>query len=348
MKKRSLVFLIVVLIVTVVVGCSPSQTAPVTEPETGTEPEVQTEPIELKLGTKMSEESIEGIGHKYFADLVKERSNGEIIVTVYPSEQLGDGATQVSNVLNGAQDMYVEGLAFFANYAPTVTLENLPYLFTSKEQFNEVVKGEFGKGVEKDLESNGFKLISTERNFTRGPYKVICSTKPIESLEDIQGLRLRLSGNSASMNAYAALGANPIQIAWTETYLALKQGTVEAVVSPISLVYNMKFTEVAPYVAVVNKTPQYVGYVMNKEKFDSLTKEQQQLLIDCANETGEYATQLTMEAVDKQIELIETEHNGVFTDVDAAPFTQKLREHYLQIDAEGNYGEGVIKAIIEN
>lgn len=351
MKNKLHLFMVILLVIVMTIGCTPEATEPAEsgEPaETEGQDNEEVEPIELKMGTKMSEESIEGMGHQYFAEIVKEKSGGQIEVVIYPSEQLGDSTTQVNNVLNGAQDIYAEGLAFFANYAPQVKIENLPYLFTSEEQFKDVMEGDFGKGVEASLEENGFKLLSTERSFARGPYRVLCSTKPVTSLEDMQGLRLRLSGNAMSMNAYAALGAAPIKIAWTETYLALKQGTVDAVTSPISLVYNMKFTEVAPYVAYVNEFPQYVGYVINGEKFNSLTAEQQQLLIDCANEAGEYATQLTVDSVGEQIELMKTEHNAEFTEIDTVPFREKLMDHYLELDAEGTYGEGVIKSILGN
>lgn len=355
MKRKMYLVLMILLVLSMIIGCTKEKSEPVVAENADTkevvEPTaevVEVETIELKMGTKMSQESIEGMGHQYFADLVNEKSEGLINITVYPSEQLGDSTTQVNNVLIGAQDIYAEGLAFFANYAPSVKIENLPYLFTSEEQFKEVMNGDFGKSVEKDLEESGFKLLSTERSFARGPYRVLCSTKPVNSLEDIQGLRMRMSGNAMSMNAYAALGANPIQIAWTETYLALKQGTVEAATSPISLVYNMKFTEVAPYVAMVNEFPQYVGYVMTGEKFNGLSDDQKQLLIDCANEAGDYATQLTLDSVNEQIELMKSEHDAVFTEIDTVPFREKLMEHYYELDAEGTYGEGVIKSILEN
>ena len=343
MKKRISILLVVTMIMVSLAGCGSEQ-----ENSDDVENSGQTEPIELKLGTKMSNESIEGQAHLYFAELVEEKTDGEIKVVVYPSEQLGDADTQVNNVKNGSQDIYAEGLANFSNYAPTVKIENLPYLFTSEEQFYEVMNGDFGKGVEKDLEDNGFKLINPKRNFARGPSRVLLSTKPVENLEDLQGIRLRLSGNAASMNAYAALGANPIQIAWTETYLALKQGTVEAVTSPISLVYGMKFTEVAPYVAMVNEFPQYVAYVMNKDKFDSLSPEHQDIIIESANETGEYATSILSDSVDDEIELMKEEHGAVFTEVNTEPFREKLMDHYMELDSDGVYGEGVLKSILEN
>ncbi len=331
-------FTVLLLISLLFAGCNGSKKSAELE---------KTPVVQLKMGTKMSEESLEGQGHRHFAELVAERSKGSIEIVIYPSEQLGDAATEVNNVLNGAQDIYAEGLAFYSSYVPAVKIENLPYLFTSEEQFKTIMNGSFGKMVESQLEENGFKLLNNERSFARGPYRVLCSTRPVKSLDDLQGLRLRLSGNAMSMNAYAALGANPIQIAWTETYLALKQGTVEAVTSPISLVYSMKFTEVAPYVAVVNEFPQYIGYVMNADKFKSLSAEQQKILVDCANEAGEYATKLTKESIDGQIELMKSEHGAVFNDIDTTPFKAKLMDHYLKLDAEGTYGKGVLKSILE-
>ncbi len=341
MKKTMRLFAALLIISLVFAGCNGSKKSE--EPEQ----KEMARPIQLKMGTKMSEESLEGQGHRHFAELVAERSKGSIEIVIYPSEQLGDAATEVNNVLNGAQDIYAEGLAFYSSYVPAVKIENLPYLFTSEEQFKTIMSGSFGKMVENQLEENGFKLLNNERSFARGPYRVLCSTRPVKSLDDLQGLRLRLSGNAMSMNAYAALGANPIQIAWTETYLALKQGTVEAVTSPISLVYSMKFTEVAPYVAVVNEFPQYIAYVMNADRFNSLSAEQQKILVDCANEAGVYATKLTKESIDGQIELMKSEHGAVFNDVDTAPFKARLMDHYLKLDAEGTYGEGVLKSILE-
>ena len=74
------------------------------------------EVIELKLGTKMPQDTSEGKGFDYFAKLVKEKSDGKLIVKVYPAEQLGKGETQVDNLMLGTQDMYAEGPNYFQDF----------------------------------------------------------------------------------------------------------------------------------------------------------------------------------------------------------------------------------------
>lgn len=301
--------------------------------------------IELKMGTKMPPESIEGQGFQKFADLVAEKTNNEVIVNVFPSEQLGDTATQVDNLALGTQDIYAEGLAYFKSYVPELGIESLPYIFTGRENYQEILESGYGELVAEKFEDKGFVLLDPKRNFIRGPYRVMCSTFLIESLEDIQGLRMRSHDNAQYMAAYNELGANPLVIAWSETYLSLKQGTIDAMCSPISLVYDMSFTEVAPYVAIIDEYPQNVGFVMNKEKFDSLTEPQQKAVKEACVEAGKWATEKTLAEIDLLKEKMKEEHNAVFTEIDTNPFREKLIDFYVKLEEEQDFGTISLKDI---
>jgi tripartite ATP-independent transporter DctP family solute receptor len=292
-------------------------------------------PIELKMGTKMPEESIEGRAFQHFADLVKERNNGSVIVYVYPSEQLGDTMTQIDNVALGSQDIYAESVSYFARYDERLQIEDIPFLFQGDTALADFYKTELGKDIIKNLEANGFKLLNPQRNFVRGPYRVLCATKPIRSLDDVKGLRLRTFDSDVYMKAWDRLGANPIVIPWTETYLALKQGTVDGVTSPISLVLSMKFSEVARYITVIKEFPQTCDFVMNKGKFDSLTPKQQEVLLQAAYDAGEFANKLTFELIDSQIEGMKTENNAEFIQIDTVPFKKALTDFYAELKDKG-------------
>src|SRR5699024_11166142 len=119
MKKSFLYFILIISIV-IVSACGSSE--PKEVGSTG-------EPIELKLGTKMPDDSEEGKAFQHFADLVKEKSDGELVVKVFPAEQLGTGTTQIDNMLLGTQDMYAEGITYFSDYDPRVQVSGIPYLF---------------------------------------------------------------------------------------------------------------------------------------------------------------------------------------------------------------------------
>lgn len=338
-KKKSIIITLLIVILVgmlVLTGCGGDQKAD--KEKSGV--------IELKMGTKMPPESIEGQGFQKFADLVAEKTNGEVEVVVYPSEQLGSTETQVDNLALGTQDIYAEDLEYFHSYAPELVIEGLPYLFLDVDDFQDFVFGEYGDLINNKLEENGFVLLDPQRNFLRGPYRVMCSTEPIESIDDIQGLRMRSHDSSDYMKAYTTLGANPVVIAWSETYLALRQGTVKAVASPISLVYDMSFTEVAPYVARIDENIQSVAFVMNKEKFDSLTESQQIAVKEACVEAGKFATEITLAEVDKLIGKMEKEHGAVFVDIDTEPFRNQLKDFFLDMEEKGIFGEASIKDVV--
>lgn len=303
-------------------------------------------PITLKLGTKMPNDCPEGKAFLRFAELVKEKTNGEVQVDVYPYEQLGKGTTQIDNVMLGTQDMFAEGSAFFVPFDKDFRIVNIPYLFRDYKHFQKVMTGPIGQRLNENLLKKNIRVLNVKRNFLRGPYRVLCSTKPFLSLDDAQGLKLRVHSSDVYIEAWRTLGAMTTVIPWTETYLALRQHVVDGVVSPISLVYGMKFTEVAPHVAKVDDYPQDVIIIMNDRKFGSLSEAHQKALLEAAEEAGDYGTQLVTDAVDQDIAKMKKEHGADFVDINLAPFQEKMKDFYQGLEAKEFISKGLIQEII--
>lgn len=301
--------------------------------------------IELKLGTKMPEDTAEGQTFQHFADLVKEKSDGSLVVKVYPAEQLGKGTTQIDNMLLGSQDMYAEGATYFSDFDPNIEVSSVPYLFNDYEHYQKFSTGEMGQEINDNLIENGVRILNTERNFVRGPYRVMLSKTPIKSVEDLKGLKLRSFESAFYSKAYESVGAKPTVVAWTETYLALKQNLVDAVTSPISLVWPMKFTEVAPYMTVIDEYSQDVVIAMSEEKFSGLSEEHQKILIDAANEAGEKAAELTEKEVKEHLELMKTEHGIEIFEIDKQEWVDAFSDYHYQLEEEGKLPKGYVDQI---
>lgn len=301
--------------------------------------------IELKLGTKMPEDTAEGQTFKHFADLVKEKSDGSLIVKVYPAEQLGKGTTQIDNMILGSQDMYAEGATYFSDFDPNIEVSSVPYLFNDYDHYQKFSTGEMGQEINDNLIENGVRILNTERNFVRGPYRVMLSKEPIKSVKDLEGLKLRSFESAFYSAAYESVGAKPTVVAWTETYLALKQNLVDAVTSPISLVWPMKFTEVAPYMTVIDEYSQDVVIAMSEKKFSGLSEEHQQILIDAANEAGEKAAELTEKEVEEHLELMKTEHGIEIFEIDKQEWVDAFSDYHYQLEKEGKLPEGYVDQI---
>lgn len=311
----------------------------------GPEPADAQPPVVMKLGTKMPPENPEGRAFQRFADLAEEKSRGRIKVNVFPSEQLGTGTTQIDNVLLATQDMYAEGSTFLDRFHKDFRLSSIPYLFLSNEHYQRVVTGSLGQELNQAIIAKGLRIINTRRNFLRGPYRVICAKRPIKSLEDVKGLRLRSFESAIYVNAWKYLGANPTVIAWTETYLALKQNVVEAVTLPISLLYSMKFTEAASHCTQINEFPQDVVIVMNERRFQSLAPDLRQALVDAGHEAGEFATKLVIEAATADIDRMKKEHGAQFYQVDLKPFADKMEPYFKELEKQGFITPGVVDRV---
>lgn len=300
--------------------------------------------LTLKMGTKMSPESLEGQGFQKFADLVEEKTNGSVKIVVYPSEQLGDATTQINNLAMGTQQVYAESGNYFSGYTNMFEITNIPYLFQSNEQYIELVQGDFGKQQEAVLEQNGFKIMGHNRDWVRGPYRVICSTYPIETVEDIKGLRFRTHESDLYMNCWSTLGANPIVINWTETYLAISQGTAQAVASPVSMVEDMGFYEVAPYVTDISEYPQEILVVMNKAVFDSMTPEQQEACMEAADEAAAWSNEQLDDEVAASIQRMK-DAGATFYKMDTTPCTEALLDYFRQLESEGTIPAGLLETL---
>lgn len=304
------------------------------------------EAVTLKMGTKMPENHHESIALKKFADLVEERTKGEVKIQIYFGEVLGDSKKQIENMIQGLQDFYAEGYGFYDSYVKDFRLAGLPYIFKDNDDFKKFLQSDVQKEIEKQLlDKVSLRIINTEKNWLRGPYRVIASKKPVRSIDDLKGLKLRMANNPTSVRAWETLGCAVSVIPYSETYLALKQGTVEAVTCPVTDAYYQKFCEVAPYITVTYEYFQQVAIVMNDRRFRSLTPEQQDILIQSINEAGQMCWNMTVESGEKLVELMKKEYKVEMIDMDTTPLRAKIDELTRKLEAENYITPGIIDRI---
>jgi TRAP-type C4-dicarboxylate transport system substrate-binding protein len=133
----------------------------------------------------------------------------------------------------------------------------------------------------------------------------------------------------------------PIVISWGEAYLALRQGVADAITAPIGLLYPAKFTEVLKYVTITKQFPQTMCFGMNIEKFNSLSPKEQQIMIDSANEAGEYFSMLYRRRAEEDIDKMMCEHNAFFIQTCLEPWRAKAQEARKQLEASGYLPKGL-------
>jgi|SRR5699024_4795282 len=245
--------------------------------------------ITLKLGHVFAENDITHKSSEKLAELAEEYSDGEIIVDVYSNSQLGEEKDLVEGVDLGTIDIALSSNAVVTNFIPSLVYWDLPYLIDSTDHIDRIVDSEVGELLDQTFESNNFKNLGVQYGGFR---QITNSLNPIEKIEDFDGINLRVLESEVMLDTFNNLpGVKTQNMAFSELYSGLQQGVVNAQENPINLIYSMKFQEVQDYLSITNHFYTTRYFLMNFDKYDSLSKKQQDALTKATEEAMEYHKQ---------------------------------------------------------
>ena len=224
-------------------------------------------PIVIKFSHVVATDTPKGQAAERFKQLAEKATNGRVKVEVYPNSQLYKDKEEMEALQLGAVQMLAPSLAKFG---PLGVKEfeafDLPYIFPSKTALYNVTEGEIGKGLMKKLEPKGITGLA----FWDNGFKVMSANRPLHSVADFKGLKMRIQSSKVLDAQMRALGANPQVLAFSEVYQALQTGVVDGTENPPSNMYTQKMHEVQKHVTVSNHG--YLGYavIVNKKFWDGL------------------------------------------------------------------------------
>lgn len=268
---------------------------------------------------------------KVFKPYVEDKSNGELKIEVFPNEQLGGAPDQVEGVKLGTQDMFLGSQTWFEAHVEEIGVATIPFIFEDRDHFHNWVDQVLGKDLQQELiKDANQRFINLKRKWHRGPFRVICSKKPIFSPEDIKGLKLRLWPAKMIQKSWAALGAKVHTIDFAEAYLALRQGVVDAITSPFDLVYPQKFSEVTKYITELKQFPQLELITINQDVWNNLSSEHRQIVVDAAAKAGKWYNNKAQTRVEDTIEnKLLKKHNAVYIKINRQPFVDIFRNKII-------------------
>ncbi|WP_243137325.1 TRAP transporter substrate-binding protein [Desulfofundulus thermobenzoicus] len=253
------------------------------------------------MGHIQSENDLWQQGALKFAEEVEKKTNGQVKVQVYPNSTLGGDRDMAEGLQVGAVDFaLIAGV--LGNFEPSFQILELPYLFDNEEQFRKAIYGPIGQELtDRLLKRANIRVLAY---WDRGP-RQLTSNKPINSLNDIKGLKLRVPEIPAMVETWKAMGANPTPMAWGEVYTGLQQNVIEAQENPIPFIYGGRIYEVQKYLAITNHKYEYVTIAMSNKTWEKLTPEQQKAIQEAAKVATDYENQLVKEQTDKQLKEME-------------------------------------------
>lgn len=300
-----------------------------------------------RLSSMMTPDSIEGQAYQKFADLVDQYTDGKITVKIYPNEQIGSMDSVVEQLSQGIIQLAPSGITFMSRWEDGIKYAAAPFLFKDYAQYSAFIDGPLFQGWLSEVDKKaGIGILGHIPDMPRGSFRVLASRKPITSIDDFKGLKVRQYQNDLVIDAWKYLGAEVRVLPWTDVYDGINRGIVDAVTSPAESVESMRFYEVAPDIIRTDEYPQAVAWMMNQKAWDKLTPDEQDALTRAHKEASAYERDLLAKA-SKTLKADLEAKKGVSVDFDfdTAPIFEKMKGFYAGLDQEGKLPKGLLDAV---
>ena len=220
----------------------------------------------FKYANTQSDSHPRSLSMVFFKNMLEKASNGRINVELYFSGVLGKEAEVLEMVKLGTVQGSRGGLFERAN--KKYLMYTLPFLFENADKVVAVMRSDLGKAINKGAMANGIYIPAT--GVAGGMRNITNSKQPIATVGDLKGLKMRTPPIDVTIRTFKALGANPQQVAYTETYMALKTGVVDGQENPFSNAVDMKFYEAQKFLSVVNWQVHPDPFYVNPAWYNSL------------------------------------------------------------------------------
>lgn len=244
----------------------------------------------IQVGFENSISEPFGQGLVKWQELVDEKSNGTLKIELFPDSQLGSKSELIDSMLLSEPVVTLADGAFYADYGvPDFGIVFGPFLFDSWEECWALTESDWYAGQCAQLEDKGLKIIAS--NWVYGDRHTL-TTKPVNTVDDLKGLKIRVPGNQIQSVGFDTLGATSTGMDLGDVYQALQTKTIDGAENPLATLYGRKLHEVAKYLILDGHVKNFTTLVMSNDLFNSLTPEQQEILVSTCEEAGLYNNDL--------------------------------------------------------
>lgn len=288
------------------------------------------ETYEFKLGHIAPPDHIFNEAGEKLAKELEERSDGRMTLELYPGGQLGSDADMVQQLETGSLDFGFITNAFLTSKSDAFSAWFAPYIFDSYEDAHEAKDTEVAKEILATLEEDGLKAL----DYFFSGHRTMMFTEKIESPEEIEGLTLRVTPSPALEDWYRLLGASPESISLPDVYQSAQTGVIDGMEMDLDVAVASNFDEVTGYGAMTNHMVWPAVMIMNKDLYDGMSEEDQQIIDESMAAASEFATLKRAGQEDEYMEIL-TDRGMDLYDMDESLFDsykEEFDEKYKAMD----------------
>ena len=283
--------------------------------------------IDLVMAVNGTDTQIDTRVAKYFAELVEDRSGGNVTVDVFPNDQLagGNATMGIEMIAQGSVDLAAYATCTLAVIDSQLPVATIPWAFDSYAEAREVIDSTGGQYYAERLAAKGITYIAS---FHNGFRQLSNSKTAVDEPADLKNLKIRVPGSEVYMGFFRALGADPTSMSWSEVFTAIQQGTIDGQENGVSVTATAKMDEIQKYMTMWNYSYENDLFIANTKIWESLNENTRQLLTECAREACNWGRD-ALEAEEEEL-LAGFEKNGMeityLTDEQKAEFADAIAE----------------------
>ncbi|MDK2878237.1 MAG: hypothetical protein PWR06_953 [Thermoanaerobacteraceae bacterium] len=346
LKKFLVICLVLLLSVSLLAGCGqkaqqPQQSQSNSQPS-GSNQSGSQDKIIIKLGDVLAEDHPHTQAYHFFAKRMSELTNGKVEVQVFPNSQLGNQRDMVEGMQMGTLQMGKSMMTVLSGFLPEVQVFDLPYIFRDRDHFYKVLDGPIGQSfLHEKLPKIGLIGVAL---FDAGVRSVYNSKRPIKTLDDMKGLKLRVPESPIYIDMMSAFGATGTPMAVGEMYTALQTHVIDGAENAPIFYNSQKHYEVSKYFSYTNHIMTPDVLLMSKKFYDTLPKDVQEAVLKAGLEAQQYERKLWQDLENKTIE--ELKAKGVeFNEVDTTPFKEAAKKVWEKY--QDKLGKDLIQQIVD-
>jgi TRAP-type transport system periplasmic protein len=275
----------------------------------------------IKFAFVNTADSAHGVGAKKFAEVVARKSDGKLGIKLYPGGALGGEVVIASAMQGGTVEMSMMGPGLLTGMDKEFGVFDTPFLFDNFKEVDAALDGPVGKKLLDKLPTKGLVGLS----YWDHGFRIITNSKrPIEKVEDLQGLKVRVQQIPVFIEAFNALGSNAVPMPFPELYPALETKAVDGQENPFISVEVTKFYEVQKYATTTRHAYSPLLVLASKKFWDQLSEAERKILQDAATEVKTYERQVSREMDAKAMQTLK-EKGMVITEL-SAPERTRMRD----------------------
>jgi len=300
------------------------------------------DPIQLVLYWMLAKDTLQFKGLAKMMEGIEARTNGRVKFKVFCCGAMGGDLESIEAMRMGSIDMRCAGVGVYARYHRPIDMIVMPFLLQDYDHAYKFVTSPLWYQITRGLEKSNIKPIT---NFNAGFRDITNSKHPVNTVEDVKGLKIRVPKISSWVTTWKAFGASPVAMAWPEVYMALKTGVIDAQENGPNNSKQGKMYEVQKYFSYIKYA--WLGPLlsMNLDKWNSLPKDIQNIITEEAQKAAKWTFEEGKKANDDALKWMEAKGLQAIWNPDRTSFMKAAEKAYEEFRKEDWYDQGIVDKI---